>query len=41
MGKQLFQQHQVIYSETERQALIFLLTYSEIEELSVYHYQNF
>lgn len=40
-GKQLFQQHQVIYSETERQALIFLLTYSEIEELSVYHYQNF
>lgn len=40
-GKQLFQQRQVIYSETERQALIFLLTYSEIEELSVYHYQNF
>ena len=31
----------MIYSETERQALIFLLTYSEIEELSVYHYQNF
>lgn len=41
MGKTTFQQRQVIYSETERQALIFLLTYSEIEELSVYHYQNF
>ncbi|MGC3124397.1 helix-turn-helix domain-containing protein, partial [Enterococcus faecalis] len=40
-GKQLFQQRQVINSETERQALIFLLTYSEIEELSVYLYQNF
>ncbi|GCF94128.1 transcription antiterminator BglG [Enterococcus florum] len=31
----------LIYTEEERQALIYLLSYSQYEELSLYHFQDF
>lgn len=37
----LTHEEDVIYSEEERRALIYLLSYSQVEELSLFHFQDF
>lgn len=37
----LTHEEEVIYSEEERRALIYLLSYSQFEELSLFHFQDF
>lgn len=31
----------IVYSESDRQALLYLITFTELENLSVFHYQSF
>ncbi|MGM0214117.1 BglG family transcription antiterminator [Enterococcus sp. AZ109] len=37
----LTKEDEVVYSEEERRALIYLLSYSQVEELSLFHFQDF
>ncbi|MBO1307796.1 BglG family transcription antiterminator [Enterococcus sp. 669A] len=37
----LTNEEEVVYSEEERRALIYLLSYSQFEELSLFHFQDF
>ena len=37
----LTNEDEVVYSEEERRALIYLLSYSQFEELSLFHFQDF